>query len=374
MLDNTIIVFTADNGGPTTTGDGVGARNWPMRGGKHSIWQGGVRVTGLISGAELASNSRGGTYNGLMHGADWLPTLAEAAGFELSLEGGLVHIDGISQWQAINDIENETTPRTQMVIGNSTNTCSWSDLFENSVGCGFSIVNDTGSHLWKLIRGYGGGPDTWCNTSQLGGNKCIVPPVNESSLYAKDQNSGIVTTPRKIDVVFNVDATNMCNIVKGACFPGHDLSSFYSNSTDGSDCCSKCTETQGCVGWTYNSKSNPHGPQCFLKKSIDDPRRSDSCISGNNGKTPLPPIPPAPSPAPFPSPGRGSCPGGWCLYDVRQDIIEQYEISASHADVVASMQHQMNRVLESYWQYSEDKNCPAHKFPDPNKPAWGPWC
>jgi arylsulfatase B len=32
MLDDTLIVFTTDNGGPTTTGDGVGARNWPLRG------------------------------------------------------------------------------------------------------------------------------------------------------------------------------------------------------------------------------------------------------------------------------------------------------------------------------------------------------
>ena len=34
MLDDTLIVFTTDNGGPTTTGDGVGARNWPLRGGQ----------------------------------------------------------------------------------------------------------------------------------------------------------------------------------------------------------------------------------------------------------------------------------------------------------------------------------------------------
>ena len=34
MTQDTLIVFTADNGGPTTTGDGVGARNWPLRGGK----------------------------------------------------------------------------------------------------------------------------------------------------------------------------------------------------------------------------------------------------------------------------------------------------------------------------------------------------
>ena len=38
MMDNIIIVFTADNGGPTTTGDAVGSRNFPLKGGKHTIW------------------------------------------------------------------------------------------------------------------------------------------------------------------------------------------------------------------------------------------------------------------------------------------------------------------------------------------------
>ena len=36
IWESTLLVFVADNGGPTTTGDNVGARNWPLRGGKHS--------------------------------------------------------------------------------------------------------------------------------------------------------------------------------------------------------------------------------------------------------------------------------------------------------------------------------------------------
>ena len=42
MLDNTLIVFSTDNGGPvqdTPGGDYVGSRNYPLRGGKHSIWE-----------------------------------------------------------------------------------------------------------------------------------------------------------------------------------------------------------------------------------------------------------------------------------------------------------------------------------------------
>jgi len=44
MYENTVIVFTSDNGGPIQGGDATGTRNWPLRGGKHSIWEGGVKV------------------------------------------------------------------------------------------------------------------------------------------------------------------------------------------------------------------------------------------------------------------------------------------------------------------------------------------
>ena len=37
MMDDIVIVFTTDNGGPTTTGDGVGAQNLPLRGGKRLL-------------------------------------------------------------------------------------------------------------------------------------------------------------------------------------------------------------------------------------------------------------------------------------------------------------------------------------------------
>lgn len=240
MLENTVIVFTADNGGPTTTGDGVGARNWPMRGGKHSIWEGGVRVTGVLSGAPVAAHAMGKTYTGLMHAADWLPTLADAAGVSLPAnDSGLQNLDGVSQWAAITSIGNPDAglwsppPRSGLVIGNSTNECTWSGLNQRitersdplvaagAVGCGFSIVKQQNQSLFKLIKGYGGGPDTWCNSSK-GGADCVTPPPARGVSF---QDS------------------SACTVAPGVCFPGDDIKHVPSNTTDGSDCCDVCMST-----------------------------------------------------------------------------------------------------------------------------------
>ena len=117
-----------DNGGPTTTGDGVGARNWPLRGGKHSAWEGGVRATGVISGKGVGV--AGGTeFNHLMHGADWLPTLAAAVGIAPADVGGALPLDGVSHWAALSGTPGATPQRTNITLGNSTNAvCVASDL------------------------------------------------------------------------------------------------------------------------------------------------------------------------------------------------------------------------------------------------------
>jgi len=192
-------VFTSDNGGPVLGGDAVGSRNWPLRGGKHSIWEGGVRATAFVSGAGIAESQRGSSYTALMHGADWLPTLSEVAGYDLL---HTLPLDGVSQWSGISrgvgggssgsresresressesSGSSETSesseswssqPRSSVVLGNATNLCSWpsgdprrakyTTVEANGSskkplqGCGFAIRDGN----WKLIKGYGGAPD-----------------------------------------------------------------------------------------------------------------------------------------------------------------------------------------------------------------------
>ena len=49
MWDDTLIIFTSDNGGPLDH-----TTNYPLRGGKHTFWEGGVRVVAAVgeSGAD----------------------------------------------------------------------------------------------------------------------------------------------------------------------------------------------------------------------------------------------------------------------------------------------------------------------------------
>ena len=48
MLRNTIIVFTTDNGGPAAGFDLNAASNWPLRGVKSYLWEGGVHGAGYV--------------------------------------------------------------------------------------------------------------------------------------------------------------------------------------------------------------------------------------------------------------------------------------------------------------------------------------
>eukprot|EP00004_Rigifila_ramosa_P010279 TRINITY_DN220_c0_g1_i1.p1 TRINITY_DN220_c0_g1~~TRINITY_DN220_c0_g1_i1.p1 ORF type:complete len:663 (-),score=139.29 TRINITY_DN220_c0_g1_i1:69-2057(-) len=88
MWDNTILVFTTDNGGNPWEG----GSNAPLRGTKVSVYEGGVRgVAFAVGGRHTALGSRGGRdCDALMHISDWLPTLAAAAGVpDTALPSGL---------------------------------------------------------------------------------------------------------------------------------------------------------------------------------------------------------------------------------------------------------------------------------------------
>ena len=53
MLKDSIIVFTTDNGGPAAGFNQNAASNWPLRGGKDTLWEGGVRGSAVVWSSRL---------------------------------------------------------------------------------------------------------------------------------------------------------------------------------------------------------------------------------------------------------------------------------------------------------------------------------
>jgi len=153
MLNNTVLVYTTDNGGPIvpTTGandDAIGASNWPLRGGKHNAYEGGVRATAFIWDGRGILHPRGAhnlKWNGLMHAVDWLPSLCQIAGcnpFPVQPSGkyGLA-LDGMDVSAAL--LSNGTSPRSHVVLDIDHPTGVWKDY-----GFGSVRIGD-----WKLMFG-----------------------------------------------------------------------------------------------------------------------------------------------------------------------------------------------------------------------------
>eukprot|EP00930_Biecheleria_cincta_P007870 TRINITY_DN109160_c0_g1_i1.p1 TRINITY_DN109160_c0_g1~~TRINITY_DN109160_c0_g1_i1.p1 ORF type:complete len:564 (-),score=77.84 TRINITY_DN109160_c0_g1_i1:161-1852(-) len=110
--NSTLIVFTSDNGGPLDH-----TTNFPLRGGKHSFWDGGVRVLAGLGGGLLPPSRQGMVWSGLAHSADWFRTLtvgvAGLPAFGRNTTGP-VPDDSINLWPAL--VHDEESPRTQVIL------------------------------------------------------------------------------------------------------------------------------------------------------------------------------------------------------------------------------------------------------------------
>jgi hypothetical protein len=103
LWEDTLLVFTADNGAPTHGGSC--GNNYPLRGGKTSSFEGGVRTSAFVAGGYVPAAARGTTYEGLIHVADWYATFAQLAGVDPADDGhaaaGVPPIDSLDQWAAL---------------------------------------------------------------------------------------------------------------------------------------------------------------------------------------------------------------------------------------------------------------------------------
>ena len=68
LWDDCLIVWSADNGGWLRS---WGSSNWPLRGGKVSDFEGGVRAAAWMGGGYVPAPIRGTRFEGLISVADW---------------------------------------------------------------------------------------------------------------------------------------------------------------------------------------------------------------------------------------------------------------------------------------------------------------
>ena len=93
VLDDTLIWFTTDNGGWL----GNGADNSPLRDGKLSVYEGGVRGVSFVFGPGIAS----GICNQVTHAVDAFPTILAMAGVHHGIDVDGQDISGFLRSQGI---------------------------------------------------------------------------------------------------------------------------------------------------------------------------------------------------------------------------------------------------------------------------------
>eukprot|EP00622_Pseudochattonella_farcimen_P004689 FR740128.1.p1 GENE.FR740128.1~~FR740128.1.p1 ORF type:complete len:322 (+),score=33.05 FR740128.1:77-967(+) len=109
LYDSTLIIIASDNGAnPMVSAAGS---NWPLRGVKGWLWEGGLRVNAVVRSHKIPIEVRGSTYDGLFHVTDWMPTIFEFLNASDVLADS--QLDGLSHWSAI--LDQSVSPRHSLL-------------------------------------------------------------------------------------------------------------------------------------------------------------------------------------------------------------------------------------------------------------------
>jgi len=131
MWENTLLVLSSDNGGPLYPGKNIklfgGGSNHPLRGGKTSDFEGGVRVVSFVSGGLIPQFKRGTKLNDYISLSDWYGTFSSIAGVPMEDELAASHnpplppVDSVDVWPLLSgQIPEGSGKRTEIHISSVT--------------------------------------------------------------------------------------------------------------------------------------------------------------------------------------------------------------------------------------------------------------
>ena len=148
-LEHTIVAFTSDNGGAPT----VGGFNYPFRGQKATIWEGGIRVPAFIylpQSMRTSKENHSPVFSGLFHVADWTPTFLGFVDYvrHEPFSHSLGDIDGVDQSPVLLDVEKNKI--TEQKEGNRDAVVEFNVVMDNAM-----LIQGN----WKLLLGHAGRPD-----------------------------------------------------------------------------------------------------------------------------------------------------------------------------------------------------------------------
>jgi len=103
LYENSVIVFSTDNGGPTE------ASNFPFRGVKEQLYEGGIRGLAFVHSPLLEIKEKDNSR--LMYITDWFSTLLHVANLDHKIPAGL---DSFNMWPSIS--RRKDSPRKEIIL------------------------------------------------------------------------------------------------------------------------------------------------------------------------------------------------------------------------------------------------------------------
>lgn len=177
MWDNTLLWLTTDNGGMTygINADGAPAiavsvsSNWPLRAGKATLFEGGVRGVSFVAGGYVPVVARGKTRTELMQHVDLPVTMAKLAGATWTMGTP----DGYDVWDAV--VGGAILNRTEIPVNVDTCVgatggppCASSSKFNALI---WKLDKPPNVGTWKIIEANQYAPicpnTTWCTGAGL---------------------------------------------------------------------------------------------------------------------------------------------------------------------------------------------------------------